>query len=99
LHALRQCPEFGAGEARYVDTDDRAVLAVVYDSPDGAMLALTNLAARSCRISLGPLPEQGSGFREVFADAAYDPPSEKLEELELQPYGYRWIRLRHALAT
>jgi maltose alpha-D-glucosyltransferase/alpha-amylase len=99
LHALRQCPEFGAGECRYIDAGDRAVLAVVHDARDGAMLALTNLAARPCRFSLGRLPEQGAGLREVFADADYEPPSEKLDGIELHPYGYRWIRLRHALAT
>ncbi|MET0326503.1 MAG: alpha-amylase family protein, partial [Ilumatobacteraceae bacterium] len=43
LLTLRECPEFGIGACRYVDTGDRAVLALVHEAPSGVMLAVTNL--------------------------------------------------------
>jgi maltose alpha-D-glucosyltransferase/alpha-amylase len=97
LRTLREYPEFGSGDTRPVDTGERDVLAVVHDAPDGAMLALTNLGKRHVRIDLGAQPEQGDDVREVFSDSEYDPPEKDLEQLELRPYGYRWIRLRETL--
>ena len=96
LHTLRECPEFGVGTCRYLDTGERSALALVYDGPEGAMLALTNLASESRQVSLGHQDEQNGEPREVFADSEYDAPSTDLDDLELAPYGYRWIRLREA---
>jgi hypothetical protein len=33
----------------------------------------------------------------VFADRAYDPPSDDLTGLEVGPLGYRWLRLRETI--
>jgi len=98
LHTLRQCPEFGAGTCHYIDTGNRAVLALIHDAPGGTMLALTNLSSDAHRIDLGPQPEQDDDHvSDVFADHTYEPATPKLTGLELRPYGYRWIRLRQTL--
>jgi len=98
LHTLRQCPEFGAGTCHYIDTGNRAVLALIHDAPGGTMLALTNLSSDAHRIELGPQRQQDDDHaRDVFADHAYEPATPKLTGLELRPYGYRWIRLRQTL--
>ncbi len=97
LHSLRECPEFGAGQASYVDSGQRSVLALVGDAPGGTMLALTNLAGKACTVDLGPQPTQEGPVREVFADRAYDPPADDLTGLRLGAYGYRWLRLRETL--
>jgi maltose alpha-D-glucosyltransferase/alpha-amylase len=100
LHTLRECPEFGTGTCRYVDTGVRSVVALVRDAPGGTMLALTNLAPEACTVDVGPQPEASAEVQEVhevFADSAYEPPTARLEQLELAPYGYRWIRLRQAM--
>ncbi len=97
LHTVRQCPEFGAGRCHYVDPGERSVLALVHDAPGGTMLALTNLADHGCRVDLGPRAEQAGHPVEVFSDSDYDAPRDDLRNLDLAPYGYRWIRLRRAL--
>jgi maltose alpha-D-glucosyltransferase / alpha-amylase len=97
LHTLRECPEFGIGDCRYVDSGERSVLAVVRDSPEGAVLAVTNLGRSPCKVTLGRQPEQSGAPREVFCDSEYEEPRDDLGDLELQPYGYRWIRLRESL--
>jgi maltose alpha-D-glucosyltransferase/alpha-amylase len=97
MRTLREYPEFGSGDTRPVDSGERDVLALVHDAPDGAMLALINLGTRHVHIDLGRQPEQADEVREVFSDSEYDPPEKDLVQLELRPYGYRWIRLRETL--
>ena len=47
LHTLRECREFGVGTSRVLDVEGaRSVLALAYDGPDGAMLAVHNLGRR-----------------------------------------------------
>jgi maltose alpha-D-glucosyltransferase/alpha-amylase len=98
LRVARECPEFGMGKSNYLDTGARSVLAVMHDAPSGAVLAITNLAKKGCTVDLGPQPQQDGPVREVFADRAYDPPSDDLNGLALGAYGYRWLRLRETIS-
>jgi maltose alpha-D-glucosyltransferase/alpha-amylase len=97
LLILRECPEFGVGTCSYVDTGERAVLALVHEAASGAMLALTNLSARAATIDLGPQPSQDGEPIEVFADQEYDAPARDLTGLSIGRYGYRWIRLARSV--
>ncbi len=103
LLVLRECPEFGVGGCRYVDTGDRAVLALVHDAASGAMLAVTNLGPRARTIDLGRQPEQDQRDEQdgdpidVFADRTYPPVKPDLDAIEIAGYGYRWIRLRRTV--
>ena len=94
LHTLRECPEFAVGTCAPVDSGDPSVLSVRYDAPGGAMLAVTNLGADSRTVDLGPQPGAAGDPVEVFANRSYDPVGPALKGLELDGYGYRWIRLR-----
>ena len=94
LHTLRECPEFGVGQSHPVDSGERSVLALRYDAPGGVMLALTNLSDKACTVDLGEQPGQEGDPVEVFANREYDSPKADLGGLELDAYGYRWIRLR-----
>lgn len=99
LMILRECPEFSVGTCSYIDTGQRAVLALVHDAPAGAMLALTNLADRACTVCLGPQPAQDGDPSGVFADRDYPSVGADLQDIELGPYGYRWIRLRRTIGA
>jgi maltose alpha-D-glucosyltransferase/alpha-amylase len=97
LRTLRECREFGIGRPRLIDLEGTpSVLAVAFDGPDGAMLAVHNLAGRSVTVDLGPQPEQQACTPiEVYSSSGPDERLDKrLRALELAPYGYRWIRLR-----
>jgi maltose alpha-D-glucosyltransferase/alpha-amylase len=91
LRTLRECPEFGTGTSQAVDVGERAVLALRFEAPTGVMLALTNLGSRRCTVDLGPVAT-GHAL-EVFSDRTYDPPEPSLEDITLDGYGYRWIRI------
>lgn len=61
----------------------KELLADRFDTPEGSVLLLHNLRAEPVRIHV-----------EVFPDGPYEPPTARLEDLELPGWGYRWIRLR-----
>ena len=86
LLTLRECPEFGIGTCRYVDTGDRAVLALVHDAPSGAMLAVTNLGPTKRTVSLAP-QDGGRGDRSRSSPTA-------LRARGRRPDGRRRRRLR-----
>jgi maltose alpha-D-glucosyltransferase/alpha-amylase len=99
IGALRECPEIGVGQPSVLDVAlPRSVLAHRYDAPEGAILLLHNLAGTAVTLDLGDV-DLGIGRSskqpyEVFADDRYEPPAKNLGQLELNGYGYRWIRLR-----
>ncbi|MEA2685604.1 MAG: maltose alpha-D-glucosyltransferase / alpha-amylase, partial [Actinomycetota bacterium] len=99
LHTLRECPEFAIGRPEPLDSHERSVLALRYEAASGVMLALTNLADTPCVIDLadqlGDLPDRPM---EVFGDADYGDPRPHPAKLELNGYGYRWIRLHQSTA-
>ena len=99
LLTLRECPEFGIGTCRYVDTGDRAVLALVHEAPSGVMLAVTNLGSTKRTVDLGPQDGADGDPIEMFADRAYPAVGPRLDGLEIAGYGYRWLRLRRTLGA
>jgi maltose alpha-D-glucosyltransferase / alpha-amylase len=99
LLTLRECPEFGIGTCRYVDTGTRAVLALVHDAPAGIMLAVTNLGPAKQTIDLTPQDGQEGDPTEVFADRDYEPVRADLAGIDVAGYGYRWIRLRRTMGA
>jgi maltose alpha-D-glucosyltransferase/alpha-amylase len=99
LLTLRECPEFGIGTCRYVDTGERAVLALVYDAPAGSMLALTNLGPTKRTVSIGRQKEVEGDPMDVFADRDYPAVTGDLSDLAIAGYGYRWIRLRRTIGA
>jgi maltose alpha-D-glucosyltransferase/alpha-amylase len=93
LHTVRECPEFGVGQASALDSGDPSVLALRHEAPTGVMLSLVNLAEEPRRIHLGPQPGEDDDRLEVFANRDYGPVDPGLQDIELDGYGYRWIRL------
>ncbi len=93
LHTVRECPEFGAGQTRPVDSGVRSVLALRHEGPTGVMLSVVNLADESCQVDLGSQPGQQGEPLEVFANRDYGPVDADLKKMKLDGYGYRWIRL------
>jgi maltose alpha-D-glucosyltransferase/alpha-amylase len=97
VRTLRECPEFGTGTTSVVDVGVRSVLALCADGDSGTMLALTNLAEEPCVVNAGPV-STGEAV-EVFGDDDYEPPDPELAKLELNPFGYRWIRLSRRMPS
>jgi len=58
------------------------------------VVALTNLADQECTVDLSGQVDGSDHPVEVFADRGYDEVGPDLEGVELDPFGYRWFRLR-----
>ncbi len=94
IRTLRESPEVGSGTCAALDDDKlpASVLAHRADDATGSMLFLHNLADTTVTVDLGHLYAEAEQPNQVFADRSYQDVA-KLAELELGPYGYRWIRL------
>ncbi|MEO7236211.1 MAG: alpha-glucosidase C-terminal domain-containing protein, partial [Lapillicoccus sp.] len=101
VRTLRECPEVGAGTLKVLDQElPPSVLVHRLDAPEGTLLVLHNLDDVPVTVDVGRQKDvAGPVPREVFADATYAAPTTSLTGLTLNPYGYRWIRLRRGWTT
>jgi len=93
LHTHRECREIGIGDHETVATDTPSVLVHRADAASGAMLFLHNLSDQPARVELPDTSHHRSEPVEMFSDREYDRPD--LHKLDVDGYGYRWIRLSH----
>ncbi len=91
LRTLRECPEVGENSCEVLESGDPSVLAHRYAGPHGAMLFLHNLDDHRSTVHLGDQLGTHDAPVEALADADYG--DLELDDLELNGWGYRWIRL------
>lgn len=97
IHTLRQAPEIGTGRCSIVDVPlPRSVLAHRFDAPSGAVLLLHNLGSRAVTIDIGRLKGCDDQPYDLLVDGPYAAPTRRLNELKLNGWGYRWIRLHRS---
>jgi maltose alpha-D-glucosyltransferase/alpha-amylase len=94
IGVVRECPEIGTGACQVVDVGaPPSVLIHRFDGPAGAVLLMHNLADIAVTVDVGR-DQAGPGRPwEVFADGAYPRPARALTGIELNGWGYRWLRL------
>jgi maltose alpha-D-glucosyltransferase / alpha-amylase len=97
ISVLRECPEIGVGQVSVIGGAlPPSVLAHRFDAPEGAILLLHNLAETAVALDLSEVEVGPKPPYEVFADDRYEPPAKNLAHLDLNGWGYRWIRLRRS---
>ncbi len=86
IRRRRECPEVGMGNWSLLPIADASVLAHRCDWEGRSLLLLHNLSdePRTVRLDVEHLDD-------TFADRDYPPPKDG--EIELDGYGYRWLRL------
>jgi maltose alpha-D-glucosyltransferase/alpha-amylase len=94
ISVLRQSPEIGVGTPQVVDVPlPRSVLMHRYDSPEGSILLVHNLADVAVSIDPSTIDIPKSAHQ-VFGNVDYEPITKNKTDLELDGWGYCWIRLR-----
>ncbi|ADG76107.1 alpha amylase catalytic region [Cellulomonas flavigena DSM 20109] len=91
----RESPELGWTErAEILDQPHPSVLAHRSTWQDASMVALHNLGPEAVRVPLH-LPDTDEGWRliDLLQDDEHVPSSTGRVEIELEGYGYRWLRL------
>jgi maltose alpha-D-glucosyltransferase/alpha-amylase len=93
LRSLRECPELGAGDFSLLDAGDEHVLALRYLRGDQTVVTLTNLSSKKCCVDLSSEIDPPRRILEVFANRRYGTTPDKLSDLDLDGFGYRWLRV------
>ncbi|HEU4346952.1 MAG TPA: alpha-amylase family protein [Actinoplanes sp.] len=97
IRTLREAPEVGSGSCVHVDVPAPTGFMVHRcDDTTGTMLFVHNLSAEPGVVDLSSLAGEAEYPNDVLADQEYPEPG-KLDKLQADGYGYRWIRLRRRL--
>ena len=95
IRTRKQCPEIGWGDWEILDSGEPGVFVHRCSWSGGTVVALHNLADRPAAVRLDPQEKGHEKLVELLGDQPY-----KLvglgEEIDLEPYGYRWFRTRRA---
>jgi maltose alpha-D-glucosyltransferase/alpha-amylase len=93
LRARRECPEFCDGRWTLLDSGLEHVLAVHFEGPDRATVAISNLDDESATVDLSPDLGEPNRLVEVFANRRYGTRSTTVSCLDVDGWGYRWLQL------
>ena len=86
-------PALGRGEVRFLETENRAVLAYLRTHEEETILAVHNLSEEEQRVELDLGEFNGSEPVDLLRGAGLPVVAEGAYGLVLERYGYRWLRL------
>jgi trehalose synthase len=95
IRRRKECPELGWGRGRVLDTGDAAVLAHRCDWEQRHLLAVHNLAStpRSVRLRLDDAADL-DGMIDLVGGRDFQRLDGDTVDVDLDGYGYRWLRLQ-----
>lgn len=93
IRTRKGCPEFGWGTCEIIETGSPHVFAHRCAWQDGVVLAVHNLGAEACTITLDVSKWEARHLCDLFWDQVYEPLSNGQHQIELEGYGYRWLRV------
>ncbi|HWQ16179.1 MAG TPA: hypothetical protein VNL77_25485 [Roseiflexaceae bacterium] len=96
-HAIRvrtECEEIGWGAWQVLETAAPSMIAIRYDWQGGAVITIHNLAGAACMATID-LGEDGERrLVDLLDDAGGEVVVGGRHRLELEEYGFRWLRAR-----
>lgn len=105
VRTRRQCPEFGSGKWRILETGEPAVFAHACEVDGSSVIAVHNLSDRDCVITLQDIPHQhllevfGDNFSFTRHDQKYEPLDNNSNTIAINAYGYRWFRINNPVGS
>ena len=88
----KEHPAFGVGDCTFLDTGQPELLAHRCDHDGHSMFALHNLGARRARFTLD-LGDGAGELHDVLRGRRREAPQDGRCRIELEPFGYSWLRL------
>jgi len=94
IRRRKECPELGWGTFTQLETAESAVFAHRCDWDGSAVLALHNLSGRAvcAHVTVDDHAEL-AGIVDLFTTTDPEPGPDGRLEVDLEPYGFRWLRL------
>jgi maltose alpha-D-glucosyltransferase/alpha-amylase len=93
IRLRKECPEFGWGAWTLLETEDPAVFAHSCQWQNRLILAVHNLSSVEREIQLDLRDHQHQHILDLLGDRQVTPIEAGSYPLELEGYGYRWLRL------
>ncbi len=93
IRLRKEHPEFGRGDWRILDTDDPVVFAHSCQWQDRTIIAVHNLSSKSREIKLDLRDYNNQHILDLFGDCQALPIQSNAYTINLEAYGYRWLRL------
>lgn len=100
IERYRETPELAWGTYEVLDADDPGVLAHISSLPEGAVLAVHNFSDRAVTAAMTvPGLKGGRLLTDIFTGSTVKSAAGGLVRTELEPYGYRWLRVNTPWTT
>ena len=93
IRLRKECPELGSGDWRILETDDPAVFAHSCQWQNRTILAVHNLSSKAREIKLDLRDDKHQHILDLLGDRQATPIQDDSHHVELEGYGYRWLRL------
>jgi maltose alpha-D-glucosyltransferase/alpha-amylase len=93
IRLRKEHPEFGWGDWRILDTDDAAVFAHSCQWKNRTIFAVHNLSSEVREIELDLRDYKDQHILDLLGDHQATPIQDDSYHIELEEYGYRWLRL------
>jgi maltose alpha-D-glucosyltransferase / alpha-amylase len=99
IRTRRECPEIGWGEYSIVPTSAESVLALRYDWRGASLVVLHNFSAERKEAEVQVRDAEQRPLVNVLEDQSIKSHAEGRYYVDLEPYGYRWLRVGAADAA
>jgi maltose alpha-D-glucosyltransferase/alpha-amylase len=93
IRTRKECPEFGWGAVRFLETSHPNVLAHASEWQGQTVVAVHNFSRATCTVRI-ELPEDTEEVMHVYGRRLAEPVRGPAQPLDLDGYDYRWLRLR-----
>jgi len=94
IRTRKECPEIGWGTSQLLDAGASSLFALRFDWSDRTTVVLHNLAGKRQQARLGfDRCEDWEHLHDLLGDRDPEVLQDKRLELDLDPYGYRWLRV------
>ena len=95
IRLRKEHPEFGFGNCTIVDSAEPAVFAIQAEWEGNTTMAVHNVAERPACFRWRLSPADSKQLVDVFHGDRFAPRADGSVEIDLEPYGFRWLEVRH----
>jgi maltose alpha-D-glucosyltransferase / alpha-amylase len=92
IRVRKDCPEFGWGSWRLINTNHPSVLAHRSEWQGGVVLAVHNLSKQACTVTLELDGDSGKRLIDLLGQQ-YETIEDETHRMQLAGYGYYWFRI------